>query len=67
MFFASLIISAPAIFFAVLGFTVSPVWHEAALLTGFIIGAAVLGFGILAGGSIFERRSPEILAAAMRN
>lgn len=66
-FFATLVLVSPAIVFAYLGLTeggANPTWS---LLSGLGAGAVTLAAGILIGGRIFDRRGPELLAAALRN
>ncbi len=62
----SVLVAAPAIAFAALGMFRDPAWHAASLLAGIGFGLVVLAIGIWVGGRVFERRGPEILAAAVR-
>jgi len=62
----SLLVAAPAVFFAALGFFEDPAWHAAAFASGVGLGVVALVFGIWQGGRVFERRGPEILGAALR-
>jgi ABC-2 type transport system permease protein len=64
--FGSLLVAAPAIAFAGLGIFSDPAWHAASLAAGVGLGALVLFLGVWSGGRLFERRGPEILAAAVR-
>ncbi|GAA4371150.1 hypothetical protein [Agromyces bauzanensis] len=64
--FGSLLVALPAIAFAALGLFVDPSWHTASFAAGVGLGLLVLVVGIWLGGRVFERRGPEILAAAMR-
>ena len=66
--FCSLVVAAPAIGFAVawLANPGSP-WNWVALLVGVQAGLIALFIGIRAGGSAFDRRSPELLAFTMRH
>lgn len=64
--FGSLLVAAPAMVFAWLGIFDDPAWHAASLAAGAGLGVLVLGLGVWGGGRVFERRGPEILAAAMR-
>jgi ABC-2 type transport system permease protein len=41
-------------------------WYLASLAAGLGIGALVLAIGLQLGARVFERRGPEILAAAVR-
>jgi ABC-2 type transport system permease protein len=65
-FVGSLVLSSPAIVFAVLAVFVSPFWNLAALVSGVGIGLLTLASGLIAGSREFERRSPELLTAALR-
>ncbi|WP_448005215.1 hypothetical protein [Agromyces bauzanensis] len=62
----SLLVALPAIAFAALGLFVDASWHTASFAAGVGLGLLVLVVGIWLGGRVFERRGPEILAAAMR-
>lgn len=62
----SLLVAAPAIVFAALGIFRDPAWHAASLAAGIGFGLVVLAIGVWVGGRVFERRGPEILAAAVR-
>lgn len=62
----SIIVAAPAAWFAYRGFVDDPVWHESAFLYGVGAGLFVLVAGIIVGGIVFVKRGPEILAAAQR-
>ena len=64
--FGSLLVAAPAVVFAALGFFEDPAWHAAAFASGVGLGVIALAFGIWEGGRVFERRGPEILTAALR-
>ena len=64
--FGSLLVALPAVAFAALGFFEDPAWHAASFAAGVGLGAIALAFGIWEGGRVFERRGPEILAAALR-
>jgi ABC-2 type transport system permease protein len=44
----------------------SDLWYWAALAAGLLLGGLVFVGGLRLGARIFERRGPEILAAAMR-
>ncbi|QEO15622.1 hypothetical protein FLP10_15180 [Agromyces intestinalis] len=58
--------AVPALWFGYLGLFVDPSWHVVSLVSGTGLGLLVLIGGILLGGFVFQRRGPEILAAAVR-
>ncbi|MDQ0575891.1 hypothetical protein [Agromyces albus] len=64
--FGSLLIASPAVVFAGLGILVDPAWFTASFVSGVGLGLLALVLGIWGGGRVFERRGPEILAAALR-
>ncbi|PPL17329.1 hypothetical protein [Microterricola pindariensis] len=64
--FGTLLLAAPAIAFAILGITDNPEWHLASLIAGCGIGVVALIVGVAAGARTFDRRGPELLAAALR-
>jgi ABC-2 type transport system permease protein len=64
--FGSLLIAAPAIVFGALGILVDPAWHAASFFAGTVLGLLAIVGGIAIGGRVFDRRGPEILAAALR-
>jgi ABC-2 type transport system permease protein len=64
--FGSLLVAAPAVWFAWLGLSEDPSWHAASFAAGVGLGVVVLGLGVWLGGRVFEERGPEILAAAQR-
>lgn len=66
-FFGITTLSAPAIVFAVLGLIYGLPWAILSLVTGLGVGALALALGVNIGGRVFDRRGPEILAAALRN
>lgn len=66
-FVGTLALSVPAIGAAVLGFLVDPAWHFAALALGLGIGVAALLGGVRAGAAVYDRRTSELLAAALKN
>lgn len=66
-FFATLIVSAPALVFGIIGLTERDQYPLYALAAGLGVGLLVLTVGIVAGGRIFERRGPELLAFTERN
>ncbi len=59
--------ATPVAILAFLGETQSPSWHYLALGTGLVIGLGALVGGVYWGGRIVSRRSPELLAFALRN
>lgn len=62
----SLLVAAPAVYFAYLGLTGDAKWHAISFIAGTAAGVLVLVIGIFAGGRVFDRRGPEILGAALR-
>lgn len=66
-FFVTVLASAPVLVFVVLGQTVSPLWHFAALAVGLTLGMLALAGGVLWGGRIVTRHSPELLAFTVQN
>ncbi|TAM68604.1 MAG: hypothetical protein EPN48_11435 [Microbacteriaceae bacterium] len=65
-FLAILVFVSPVVALTVLGIVESPAWFSVALVAGLVIGAGVLAGGIAAGAAVFDRRGPEILAAAVK-
>ncbi|GAA4179200.1 hypothetical protein GCM10022287_31130 [Gryllotalpicola koreensis] len=61
-----LLLSAPSITFGVLGVFVDPAWFTASLWAGLVVGVLALAGGVLGGAAIFDRRGPQMLAAAVR-
>ncbi|MDQ1550920.1 MAG: type transport system permease protein [Actinomycetota bacterium] len=66
-FFVTIVLMSPAFVFAALALFIPSYWAWASLLYGLVFGALFLWLGISWGGRIFDRRSPEILGASMRN
>ena len=66
-FFGILLLAAPALTAAVLGFLLNPAWHFVALVLGLGIGVAALLGGVRAGSIVYDRRTSELLAAALKN
>jgi ABC-2 type transport system permease protein len=66
-FFAILGVSVPTVLFAILGFTMSPMWHLWSLVAGVGVGVLCLLVGARVGARVYDRRSPDLLAAAIRN
>ncbi len=65
-FTGAIILSLPAIVFALLGIFDDPVWHIPALYSGVSMGLIAIVGGIWLGSRTFERRGPEMLASALR-
>jgi ABC-2 type transport system permease protein len=66
-FFVTLVLSSPAFIFAALALFIPSYWAWASLASGLALGILFLWLGVMWGGRIFDRRSPEILGASMRN
>ncbi|GAB2463022.1 ABC-2 type transport system permease protein [Conyzicola lurida] len=66
-FFAILLLTAPALVAAALGFLQGGQWPLVSLAAGVVIGVAVLLGGVAVGGRVFERRGSQILAFSMRS
>ncbi|WP_066040252.1 hypothetical protein [Herbiconiux solani] len=66
-FVGTVLLSLPSIIYGVLGVFVDPEYYWMSLWTGLGVGFVVLVGGVAAGAAIFNRRGPEILAAAQRN
>jgi ABC-2 type transport system permease protein len=66
-FFVTIVLASPAFIFAALALFTPSYWAWASLVVGIALGAFFLWLGIVWGGRIFDRRSPEILGASMRN
>ncbi|TFD80910.1 hypothetical protein E3T53_04155 [Cryobacterium psychrophilum] len=65
-FLGPIVLALPAFAGAYLGLTSDPKWHVTALVWGVGIGLVVVITGVWAGGRAFERRGPDMLAAAQR-
>jgi ABC-2 type transport system permease protein len=65
-FFAQFLLALPAVLLAALGLFSDPLWHLASLAAGLLLGGGVFLLGLRLGSRVFERRGPEVLAAAMR-
>lgn len=65
-FAGTIILSLPALIFAILGIFSDPAWHMTALYTGVGVGLLAAFAGIWLGSRAFERRGPEMLASAVR-
>lgn len=60
--------SVPAAWMAVLAFVDGPSpWSVLTLVIGVGVGVVVLAAGVVAGGRLFDRHGPDLLAAAQRN
>ncbi|MGN6445501.1 ABC transporter permease [Amnibacterium sp.] len=66
LFLLQLLLAAPAILLGLLAFAGSVPAAWGSLAVGLVVGIAVLWLGTVWGGRIFERRGPELLAAALR-
>ena len=66
-FFVTIVLTSPALYFGALALFVPSYWAWASLAAGLVLGVLFLWLGIVWGGRIFDRRSPEILGASMRN
>jgi ABC-2 type transport system permease protein len=66
-FFVTIVLTSPALVFAGLAILSPSYWAWASLASGLVLGTLFLWLGIVWGGRIFDRRSPEILGASMRN
>jgi ABC-2 type transport system permease protein len=67
-FFLILALSAPAVVFGAFGLLGWPGgWYLWSLVAGVGVGILALVLGTLAGARVYERRSSELLAAAVRN
>jgi ABC-2 type transport system permease protein len=61
----SLLVAAPALYFAWLGLHVDPSWHLTSLIAGLGAGALAIIVGVWRGGRVFDRRGPEIMEFAL--
>lgn len=60
--------TVPAAWLAVLAFADGPApWDLLTLVVGVLVGVVVLVAGVVAGGRLFDRHGPDLLAAAQRN
>ena len=66
-FFGILLLSSPAIITATLGLFFGAPWPFVSLACGVISGVLAVLVGLSIGGRVYDRRGPEILAAALRN
>lgn len=66
-FFGIVLLSLPAIASAVLGLFFGFPWPLLSLASGLTVGVISLLTGVSIGARVFERRGPELLAAALRN
>lgn len=66
-FTGALLLSAPAVIGLLLGVFVDPYWFLQSLYYGAGMGVLTLVLGVWRGSRAFERRGPEILAAALRS
>ncbi|KFF59965.1 hypothetical protein JF66_07565 [Cryobacterium sp. MLB-32] len=65
-FVGPIVLTLPALAFAVLGFTGDPAGHTLALTTGVGVGLLAVIVGVWMGGRAFEHRGPDMLASALR-
>lgn len=66
-FFAEIAVAAPALILGVVGLVTGGTgWFAASFAVGLLLGAAAFLLGLRFGGRTFERRGPEMLAAALR-
>ena len=66
-FFGITLLAAPAIVAAGLGFAIAPGWHLVALIVGVGGGVIALIGGVRIGATVYDQRSSELLAAALKN
>ena len=66
-FFGILLLSSPAIVSAALGLLFGGPWPFVSLASGLVIGVLALLLGLSVGSRVYDRRGPELLAAALRN
>lgn len=66
LFLLQLVCAAPAIAFGVLALDGPVGWAWASLAAGLVVGIGVCWWGTVVGGRAFERRGPELLAAALK-
>jgi ABC-2 type transport system permease protein len=66
-FFVTIVLASPAFYFAALALFIPSYWAWASLAVGLVLGTLFLWLGVSWGGRIFDRRSPEILGASVRN
>ncbi len=66
-FLVTIILASPTLLFAALSLFYPGMWAWASLASGIVLGSLFLWLGIAWGGRIFDRRSPEILSASVRN
>ena len=65
---ATIVVSGPAIFAGVMWLIDPSIpWNWVSLFLGVLAGIAALLIGVRAGGAIFDRRGPELLAFTMRH
>ena len=66
-FLTILILAVPAVFAAVLGFTVDNGWHLLSLAIGVGVGVIALVIGVAVGSRVYDRRTSELLVSATQN
>jgi ABC-2 type transport system permease protein len=63
----SVLLALPVVAAVAAGAFLDPVWYLAALAAGLVIGVAALVGGVSWGGSIVDRKAPELLAFTLQN
>ncbi|RIX30972.1 ABC transporter permease [Amnibacterium setariae] len=66
LFLLQLLVAAPAVVLGLLALSGGAGYAWASLAAGLVLGGLVFWWGTVAGGRVFERRGPELLAAALR-
>lgn len=66
-FFGTIVVSLPVLWLAGLGLAEGGDWPMLTLLGGLVLGLLVLLLGVWAGGRVFTRQAPELLAFTLRN
>jgi ABC-2 type transport system permease protein len=66
-FVATVILALPTLLLAFMGLLYGVEWSWLALISGVGLGLLIFWAGVAAGGAIFNRRSPELLAFSVRN
>ena len=66
-FVATIVGSLPVVALVIVGAFSGSGWYWPALVVGIVFGAIVLRAGILLGGRVVSRHSPELLAFTLRN
>jgi ABC-2 type transport system permease protein len=66
-FLVTIVLVSPTLTLAALSLFFPGWWSWGALFSGLVLGSLFLWLGVIWGGRIFDRRSPEILGASVRN